>query len=337
LNLRSPRHPDRPHSLNNLANALHAQFEQLGNLQLLSEAVDLHRQALMMYPLDHPGRSNSLNNLANTLQTQFEQLGDLDCFAEAVDMHRQAVLLRPLRHLDHSNWLNSLASALMIQFEHIGGVALLAEAVDLLRQTLDLRLPRSSARHNSLSNLANALYVRFQELGDWESLMEAINLHAQALKLLPLGHPDRSSALSDLANALRSRGHLHGALNDNKAALNDVTAAISLHRQALELRPLGHPNRPKSLGNLAAALQAHFHQTGNLDSLAVCRADRTHLCRSMADADGPTVASTVYQKLLDEETFDLNNAPYALDDAVQLLREEKVDAERWAVFVHMGA
>jgi hypothetical protein len=171
-------------------------------------------------------------------------------------MHRQAVLLRPLRHLDHSNWLNSLASALMIQFEHIGGIASLAEAVDLLRQTLDLRLPRSPARRNSLSNLANALYVRFQELGDWESLMEAINLHAQALKLLPLGHPDRSSALSDLANALRSRGHLHGALNDNKAALNDVTAAISLHRQALELRPLGHSNRPKSLGNLAAALQA---------------------------------------------------------------------------------
>jgi hypothetical protein len=57
----------------------------------------------------------------------------------------------------------------------------------------------------------------------------------------------------------------------------------------------------------------------------------------MADADGPTVASTVYQKLLDEEMFDLNNVPYALNDAVRLLREEKVDAERWAVFVHMGA
>jgi hypothetical protein len=49
------------------------------------------------------------------------------------------------------------------------------------------------------------------------------------------------------------------------------------------------------------------------------------------------VASSVYGTLFKEETFDLNDVPYALDDAVQLLREENVEAQRWAVFVHMGA
>jgi hypothetical protein len=57
----------------------------------------------------------------------------------------------------------------------------------------------------------------------------------------------------------------------------------------------------------------------------------------MADADGPVVASSVYETLFKEAIFDLNNVPYALDDAIRLLRERKVDAERWAVFVHMGA
>jgi hypothetical protein len=57
----------------------------------------------------------------------------------------------------------------------------------------------------------------------------------------------------------------------------------------------------------------------------------------MADVDGPTVASAVYETLFKEETFDLNDVPYALDDAVQILREQRVEAQRWAVFVHMGA
>jgi hypothetical protein len=57
----------------------------------------------------------------------------------------------------------------------------------------------------------------------------------------------------------------------------------------------------------------------------------------MTDADGPIVADSVYGALFKEEVFDLNIVPYALDDAVRHLREQKINAERWSVFVHMGA
>jgi hypothetical protein len=57
----------------------------------------------------------------------------------------------------------------------------------------------------------------------------------------------------------------------------------------------------------------------------------------MTDVDGPIVASSVYKALFQEEVFDLDAVPYALDDAVRRLREEKVEARRWAVFLHMGA
>jgi hypothetical protein len=57
----------------------------------------------------------------------------------------------------------------------------------------------------------------------------------------------------------------------------------------------------------------------------------------MTDADGPLIADSVYEALFKEETFDLNVVPYALDDAVRRLRESKVEARRWSVFVHMGA
>jgi CHAT domain-containing protein len=61
------------------------------------------------------------------------------------------------------------------------------------------------------------------------------------------------------------------------------------------------------------------------------------LHRSMADANGPIVASSVYNTLFKEDEFNLDDVPYALDDAVRLLRDQKKAPERWAVFVHMGA
>jgi hypothetical protein len=57
----------------------------------------------------------------------------------------------------------------------------------------------------------------------------------------------------------------------------------------------------------------------------------------MTDADGPVIADSFYEALFKAEIFDLNLVPYALDDAVQHLREKKVKADRWSVFVHMGA
>jgi hypothetical protein len=57
----------------------------------------------------------------------------------------------------------------------------------------------------------------------------------------------------------------------------------------------------------------------------------------MSDKDGPLIADYVYDALFEEAIFDSNLVPYALDDAVRNLREQNVDAERWSVFVHMGA
>ncbi|KAI0037312.1 hypothetical protein FA95DRAFT_1529493, partial [Auriscalpium vulgare] len=73
LNLRPPGHPDRSSSLNDLAGAVKTQFEQLGRMRDLEEAILLHREALHLTPPGHYGRLSSLNNLANAVMTQFEQ------------------------------------------------------------------------------------------------------------------------------------------------------------------------------------------------------------------------------------------------------------------------
>jgi hypothetical protein len=243
------------------ASAIQTRFEQLGDLDALAEAVELHRQALALRPQGHPNRSMSLNNLAYALQTRFEQLGNRDSLAEAVDLHRQALDLRPQGHPDRHHSLDNLARALRTWFMQLGDLDSLAEAVELRRQALDLRPQGHPNRADSLGNLANALWTQFQQLGDLDSLVEAVELHREALDLRPQGHPDRHHFLNNLANALRTRFEQLGDLDA-------LTEAVELHRQALDLRPQGHPNRPMSLNNLANALKIWFEQLGDLSLLA---------------------------------------------------------------------
>jgi hypothetical protein len=57
----------------------------------------------------------------------------------------------------------------------------------------------------------------------------------------------------------------------------------------------------------------------------------------MNDIDGPRVAERVYRKLLEKETIELDDIPYALDDAVQELRKGGARPAQWATFIHTGA
>jgi hypothetical protein len=59
--------------------------------------------------------------------------------------------------------------------------------------------------------------------------------------------------------------------------------------------------------------------------------------RSMHDADGPFIAEAVYRELCKGDVIDLREVPYALDAAVQELRNKGLPPRRWAPFIHMGA
>jgi hypothetical protein len=56
----------------------------------------------------------------------------------------------------------------------------------------------------------------------------------------------------------------------------------------------------------------------------------------MNDQDGPRLARRFYEVLFEREQLDLDDIPYALDAAVQALRNAGVPARRWALFMHMG-
>jgi hypothetical protein len=58
--------------------------------------------------------------------------------------------------------------------------------------------------------------------------------------------------------------------------------------------------------------------------------------RLMHDEDGPRLARQFYEALFAREELDLDDIAYALDEAIQFIRQQGVPAERWALFMHMG-
>ena len=71
-------------------------------------------------------------------------------------------------------------------------------------------------------------------------LEEEITAFRHGLEAVP--HPDRAKSLDNIAAALVTRYKQRGASND-------LDEAISLHREALLLRPAPHPDRSVSLNN----------------------------------------------------------------------------------------
>jgi CHAT domain-containing protein len=59
---------------------------------------------------------------------------------------------------------------------------------------------------------------------------------------------------------------------------------------------------------------------------------------SMGDVDGPQIAKTLYEEMFkgDSEYLDPAVIPYALDDAVEKLREIDPNPSRWAPYIHIG-
>jgi hypothetical protein len=60
----------------------------------------------------------------------------------------------------------------------------------------------------------------------------------------------------------------------------------------------------------------------------------------MGDLEGPIIAESIYSALFDDasatEHIDPEVIPYALDDAVQKLRNSGLDSSFWATYVHIG-
>ncbi|KAG1775509.1 CHAT domain-containing protein [Suillus placidus] len=113
------------------------------------------------------------------------------------------------------------------------------------------------------TDAGHARFVEYVTTKTVSYLNDAVEHFFQSvLDQCPVDHPDRASALANLASA-RLKGYIQGDLED-------IDSTISLFREALALRPQGHPDHPLSLYHLAEALTWRYREEDTTVDLHEC-------------------------------------------------------------------
>ncbi|KAG2335495.1 hypothetical protein BDR05DRAFT_449391, partial [Suillus weaverae] len=138
------------------------------------------------------------------------------------------------------------------------------------------------------TDAGHARFVEYVTSVTVSYLNDAVEHFQSVLDQCPVDHPDRASALANLASA-RLKGYI-------RKDLEDIDSTISLFREALALRPQGHPDHPLSLYHLADALTWRYRKEGTAVDLhesaqLYCKLlplcpEGTFLRRSAAGANG---------------------------------------------------
>jgi hypothetical protein len=218
-------------------------------------------------------RVDLLKTLADTLSKEHQVSYSIENIEEAITIYEEVLQLRPSNHPQHTEALCDLGGTLERFCVHHGEDKPWARGqrcIQLLRESLELRSPGHPLRDESLQVLAKALFtVQHSEdtSGNLQLVTESVNLNREALQLRPVGHPERLNSLQCLSLLLRELYELSGdqgtlkevigslaARFDLHGGVEDLLEAISLRRQALQLRSTGNARRPQTLQRLAKLL-----------------------------------------------------------------------------------
>ncbi|KAG1795499.1 CHAT domain-containing protein [Suillus variegatus] len=173
--------------------------------------------------------------------------------------HFQSVLDQcPVSHPDHATALTNLAWARLTGYIQ-NDLEDIDATTSLFRDALALRPQPHPDHPSSLYNLTKALAWRHHKKGTTADLRETAQLYHELLPLCPEGTYLHSIAAGNGVDHVISR------CNDLPKDASDE--GIHLRRVVLELCPLGHRLRHRTLGELARAVEARFDQHGSIDDL----------------------------------------------------------------------
>jgi hypothetical protein len=185
----------------------------------------------------------------------------------AVAISRLSLVLRHAEDDTRAGFLESRASAFESLFrerERNGCVSLdlLMEAIILRRRLIMLAVSdEKRLKMRAALALLLRIYRERNDENDVAVLNEEIDMRRDIL-YAHKGHDSEQRVLAcdELATSLST----HFDHTGDMVMLNE---ALGLGREALALRPVGHPKRAESCGNLAISLWTRFNQTGDTSLL----------------------------------------------------------------------
>lgn len=232
-----------------LVTALNDRYQHTGEPADIEEQVGLCRIALAALQKGNTSIPMVTKLLGSALRTRHERLSDVRDLEDAVTLHKEALDLSLRHHLTQHTFTHELGVSLYFRFLTLGHhLPDLNQSVDLQREALKLCGDDSGSeyRPHCFAFLAFALSSRFEIEGQITDLTEAIQLLQGVMDLWKLAHRDWQIALNAMG---RSYTMQFERFNEMKS----LSKANDCHRNALELRAVGHPNQIGTLLNVAGA------------------------------------------------------------------------------------
>lgn len=250
--------PERLLVLDGLGRVLLNRYLDSHDAEDLHEAVGIARDVLAQLPPGDPHlpRCFSALGAALVLFRQAEGATPAEC-DEVVDVCRRAVAghLKGPAAAGHD-----LGMALVLRAHHTGRVADLDEAIAVFTEAL--RAAKNPGETAALRNaLGNALRARSVATGSQADLDEATALLASSSASAETAGGPQLPLISP-AMALYNR-----YLRDPLANGPDLDKALRQLRDAVQLMPPGHPDRPAALDDLGLVLIACYQRSGKPEEL----------------------------------------------------------------------
>ncbi|KAG2094838.1 uncharacterized protein F5147DRAFT_819613 [Suillus discolor] len=106
----------RDFSLDNLGDVLVKRFNKRGDIDDITRAISLRREALTLRQPGHPRRDTTLSNLALALHTRYGKSHVREDLNEVIDLYRESLRLKRLDHPERHKTLRNLSSVLCSRF-----------------------------------------------------------------------------------------------------------------------------------------------------------------------------------------------------------------------------
>lgn len=237
-----------PMVLNNVLNAVLAEYERAGDPTSLAWFLPRATILTTAYPPHHPMYPIVMSTVGLLFRHAAHALDRPELIDDAVAQHEAAVTALEQDSRARPAMQLKLAIALGDRFARDGHPADLDRAVGLATENLD-RIPGSNAELAGFAgNLGNFRYQRYLRDGRMSDLRTAAGLHARGLAVLPADHQDRAKVLN---NAGIVRLELHRRLADP----DEIARAADCFSEAVTTAETGGQdiNLDAYLANLALA------------------------------------------------------------------------------------
>jgi hypothetical protein len=190
----------RYNGLITLGNMLRSRYQLLGDMQSLTEAINIFTKALDTCPPNNDNRIFALHNMGVILHYEYNLSQNASSLNEASRFLEESTRICPETHSQYG-WVRlELASVLLDRYRLQSIPEDYDCSVAIIRDLLS-RSELSAIRNEALPVLADALYLKYQECQEAALFKESIEYYGSAILRYPTGNRELHSNIASLSNA----------------------------------------------------------------------------------------------------------------------------------------